>query len=81
MQQTIRVGRLVVGADFDFEKTGAAAALADFAFRGFAHRFDFQVQAQRNAGQGVVAIQHHMFRVNLGDGVERIALHHHRDLP
>ncbi|MBK7120182.1 MAG: hypothetical protein IPH64_14995 [Comamonadaceae bacterium] len=57
----------------DPEEAGAAGAATDLFFRGFAHPLDFQAQADRNARQRVVAVQHDVLGVNLGDGVQRVS--------
>ena len=53
------------------EEACAGAAATDFLLGRLAHRFHPQRQSQRDAGQGVVGVKHHMFGVDLGDGVER----------
>lgn len=60
-------------AHLDFEKPRAAAAVAHFGFGGFADRFHLQVQAQGNARQGVVGVEHHVLGVDFGHGVEHVA--------
>ena len=50
-------------------------AHADFTFRRFANIAHGQVQTQSHACQGMVAVQHHVGGINLGDGVDRVGRH------
>ena len=59
----------------DAEKACTGSAAAHFLFRGFAHGRDLQMQTNGNAGQRVIAVQHHMLGIDLGDGVEQIGRH------
>jgi hypothetical protein len=46
-----------------------------FLVAGLAHVAHLEVQAQRHAGQRVVAVQHHVRGVDLGDDVDRVGRH------
>ena len=58
---------------FDFEKTSASCATVFFFVRGFAHGLHFEVNANGNARQWMVAVKHHMLRVNVGHRVQQVA--------
>ena len=66
------VARHAVVRCLNFEKRAARRTLPNFFFGGFAHRLDFEAQAQGDACQRVVAIQHHMLGVDFSDSVERV---------
>jgi hypothetical protein len=51
----------------DFEKPGTGRASSDFFFGGFPNGLYFQVQAQGNTCQRVVAVQYHVFGVEFRD--------------
>ena len=55
-----------------FEEAGAGRSFANLFFRGFAHRLYRERQAQGNTSQGMVGVQHHVFRVDIGHGVQGI---------
>ena len=57
----------------------AQAARLDLLLAGFAHVVHLQLQAQRHAGQRMVAVQHHVRRVDLGHDVEHVGRHVGRD--
>jgi len=52
------------------EGHGRHRSLGDFLVHGNAHITHLQRQAQGQAGQRVVAVQHHVLVVHLGDGVD-----------
>ena len=62
------VAAVGAGQGFDAEKACAGGTALQFLVSGFAHAFDAQADANRNAGQRVVGVQHHVLRVDIGDG-------------
>jgi hypothetical protein len=54
------------------KKSGTQGASAHFIHGGIAHSHNFEIQPERNAGQGVIAIEHHMFWVQGGHGVQAL---------
>ena len=69
-------GRSVVRAvQLHLEEARAGRSRADFFFARFTDPFDFQAQPQCDPAERVIAIQHHVFGVDLGHGVERIFGH------
>ena len=67
----VSVQKLVAGRlGFNAEEAGTGRAAAYFLFGGFAHRLHLQLQAQCNARQWVVAVEHDVFRVNFCHGVQ-----------
>ena len=65
-------GRHCVVRRLDTEKSGSSAAQLALFFRCIADRLYFHLDANGDAGQRVIAIQHHVLRVDVGDRVERI---------
>ena len=63
------------GGRLNAEEARARRAASDFLFGGFAHGLHLDLQAQSDARERVIAVQHHMFGVELGDGVERVLGH------
>mmetsp|Transcript_12761 Transcript_12761/g.20007 ORF Transcript_12761/g.20007 Transcript_12761/m.20007 type:complete len:215 (+) Transcript_12761:256-900(+) len=59
-------------AGLHHEQRLAHRAGLDFLFGGGPHVGELQVHAQADAGQRVVAVEHDMLGVDLGDGVDRV---------
>ena len=57
------------------EKASASTAMAHFVCRGFAHVVHTQIQPQAYAGQGVIAVKHHVVGVDVGYGVDAVSGH------
>ena len=57
------------------EKASASAAMAHFVCRGFAHVVHTQIQPQAYAGQGVIAVKHHVVGVDVGYGLDAVSGH------
>ena len=68
MQQLV-AGRLRLYA----EDPRPGRAAADFLLGGLAHAVHLELQAQGDAGQRVVAVEHHVLGIDLGHGVQRVA--------
>lgn len=52
------------------EEAGSCRATSNLLFSGLAHGLHSQLQAQRDASQRMVAVEHDMFWVDLGHGVQ-----------
>ena len=57
------------------EKVRTRAAPSQLFGRRSPHILNLHVQANRNSGQRMVAIQHHMLRVNIGHREQRVERH------
>jgi hypothetical protein len=57
----------------DAEKVGPGAALRQFIGGRGPHIFNLHVQANRNPSERVVSVEHHVLRINIGHGEQRVA--------
>ena len=64
---TVKLARAVWGV-----RPTTLRHVADFFFRRFANGFHFELEANRDAGERVVAIQYHVFRIDFRNRVELI---------
>ena len=67
------LARLGILHHIDAKETCSAGASFDFFFRCFTHRHHLEVNANGNARERMVAIEHHMLGVQVRYGVEQIA--------